>query len=105
MKIGPSYGPGKSTELGGIKSDSARPARGSGASASTGSSASSVQLSDMSSKLAEMEAIAAKSDPFDAQKVDAIKDAISEGRFKVNPEKVADKLIASVREMLGGTTR
>lgn len=33
-------------------------------------------------------------------KVDEIKQAISEGRFKVNAEKVADSLIESVRQML-----
>lgn len=37
----------------------------------------------------------------DAAKVEAIKDAIREGRFQVNAEAVADKLIESVRELVG----
>ena len=36
----------------------------------------------------------------DSAKVDEIKQAMSEGRFKVNTEKVADGLIESVRQML-----
>lgn len=37
----------------------------------------------------------------DVAKVEAIKDAIREGRFQVNAEAVADKLIESVRELVG----
>jgi negative regulator of flagellin synthesis FlgM len=40
--------------------------------------------------------------PFDAQRVDAIKSAISSGQFKVNPEAVADKVIASASQLLTG---
>ena len=40
----------------------------------------------------------------DSAKVDEIKQAISEGRFKVNADKVADSLIESVRQMLGAQT-
>ena len=36
----------------------------------------------------------------DQNRVDEIKQAMSEGRFKVDAEKVADGLIESVREML-----
>ena len=37
---------------------------------------------------------------FDAGRVEEIKDAMRKGRFKVNPEVVADKLLDSVRELL-----
>lgn len=37
---------------------------------------------------------------FDAAKVEAIKAAIADGSFKVDTAKVADKLIASVGELL-----
>lgn len=40
------------------------------------------------------------STPIDHAKVDAIKQAISEGRFKINPEKIADGLLASVKDTL-----
>jgi negative regulator of flagellin synthesis FlgM len=38
---------------------------------------------------------------FDAEKVQRISDAIRDGKFKVNPEAIADKLIANAQELLG----
>lgn len=40
---------------------------------------------------------------FDAEKVKRISDAIRNGQFKVNPEAIADKLIANAQELLGRT--
>ena len=37
---------------------------------------------------------------FDAAKVDAIRQAIREGRFTVNPEAIADRLIADAAALL-----
>lgn len=37
---------------------------------------------------------------FDSAKVDAIKAAIKEGRFKVNPEVISDRLIAEASALL-----
>jgi negative regulator of flagellin synthesis FlgM len=37
---------------------------------------------------------------FDGAKVERISKAISAGNFKVNPEAIADKLIASAKELL-----
>ena len=37
---------------------------------------------------------------FDSEKVAAIKAAITAGTFSVHPEKIADGLIASARELL-----
>ncbi len=42
---------------------------------------------------------------FDAQKVAEIRQAISEGRFQINPERIADGLLSSVREMLDQNRR
>lgn len=42
---------------------------------------------------------------FDADKVQRIAQAIKDGQFKVNPEAIADKLIANAQELLGKTTR
>jgi negative regulator of flagellin synthesis FlgM len=53
----------------------------------------SAQLQDIEKKLAQGEV-------FDAGRVEEIKQAISEGRFVVNPEKVADGLLETVRDLL-----
>jgi negative regulator of flagellin synthesis FlgM len=38
---------------------------------------------------------------FDTAKVERISEAIRNGQFKVNPEAIADKLIANAQELLG----
>ncbi len=68
------------------------------AAAPTGSSGSdsvqlSTQLQSINKNLASMEA-------FDAERVEKIRQAISEGHFTVNPEKVADRLLETVRELI-----
>jgi negative regulator of flagellin synthesis FlgM len=62
-------------------------------------SGAEVSLSSLSSKLQEIQA-SASADVVDIQRVSEIKQAIAEGRFKVNPERIADGLLSSVREML-----
>jgi negative regulator of flagellin synthesis FlgM len=42
---------------------------------------------------------------FDAEKVKRIAQAIRDGKFQVNPEAIADKLIANAQELLGKTSR
>lgn len=42
---------------------------------------------------------------FDAAKVDRISQAISNGSFKINPEAIADKLIANAQELLSKASR
>lgn len=39
--------------------------------------------------------------PFDQSKVDEVRRAIAEGRFPVDARKVADRLLADARELLG----
>ena len=53
----------------------------------------STQLQDIEKKLAHGEV-------FDAKRVEEIKQAISEGRFVVNPDKVADGLLETVRDLI-----
>ncbi len=43
------------------------------------------------------------SDVFNAEKVEAMKQAIASGSFQVNAEAIADKLLANAAEMLRGT--
>ena len=40
---------------------------------------------------------------FDSDKVQRISEAIRDGKFKINPEVIADKLIANAQELLGNT--
>ncbi|SDA11954.1 anti-sigma-28 factor, FlgM family [Nitrosospira sp. Nsp18] len=53
----------------------------------------SIQLQSIEKKLASVEV-------FDAVRVEEIKRAISEGRFTVNPDKVADGLLDTVRDLI-----
>lgn len=62
--------------------------------------AGNVTLSPMSAQLQSLEVKVAASNVFDAEKVDAIKSAITSGQFKVDSEKVADGLIETVRDLL-----
>ena len=59
-----------------------------------------IRISDLSSLLAVLESRFAADGAFDASRVEQIKSAMREGRFAVNPEAVADKLLESVRELL-----
>jgi len=68
--------------------------------ASTTSADSGVQV-DLSSAAARLLAGENENDSFDSAKVDRISQAISEGRFTVNAEAVADKLMANTQEVLG----
>jgi negative regulator of flagellin synthesis FlgM len=62
--------------------------------------AEKVQLSDLASRLNQLESQFSESD-FDVKKVEEVRAAIAEGRFKVNADAVGDKLLASVAELLG----
>lgn len=59
--------------------------------------ADSVTLSSGAQALAGSQAA---SGTFDAKKVEEIKAAIASGQFRVNPERVADGLIDTVKELI-----
>jgi negative regulator of flagellin synthesis FlgM len=62
---------------------------------------SSVQLSSAASGL-----MAATGTPeFDAAKVERMRQAIADGSFQVNPEAIADKLIANAQEVLAAVAK
>lgn len=63
--------------------------------------AASSERVDISSLSARLQEVGASETPVDAQRVAEIKQAIAEGRFQINPERIADGLLASVRDMLG----
>lgn len=55
---------------------------------------------DISSLSARLNEVGAGEMPADVQRIAEIKQAITEGRFQINPERIADGLLNSVREML-----
>lgn len=68
--------------------------------ASPESTEASVHLSAQSSQLQATNSGAASGSVVDAARVQEIKQAISDGSFKVNPEAVADRLIETVKELI-----
>jgi negative regulator of flagellin synthesis FlgM len=90
MKIGPL----ESSPVGAPATErKAQPALASGSAEAS----AQVALSPAATELA-----GAKADPaFDAAKVERIAQAIRDGKFVVNPEAIADKLIVNAEELLG----
>ncbi|HSQ03484.1 MAG TPA: flagellar biosynthesis anti-sigma factor FlgM [Burkholderiales bacterium] len=66
------------------------------------SGAEKVDLSPLSSQLQAVDPGQTTDGVFDAARVQEIKQAISEGRFKVNADVVADRLLETVKELLQG---
>jgi negative regulator of flagellin synthesis FlgM len=64
-----------------------------------------VKLSPLSSQLQALQGAQANGAVFETKKVEEIKLAISEGRFKVNSEKVADGLLETVKDLLNARKR
>ncbi len=93
MKIGPTDGNVPLIQVVGDKPASSKPAGPRPDAA--------ISFSNLSTQLHSLEANVASAGPVDMARVEAIKRAIQSGQFKVNPDLVADKLIASVKEMLG----
>lgn len=60
----------------------------------------SVQITSLSSQLQAMESSMDNVPIVDSARVEAIKLAISEGRFKINPEVIADSLLATVNDLM-----
>jgi negative regulator of flagellin synthesis FlgM len=59
-----------------------------------------VSLSPLAGSLRSGEAM-----PVNTARVQEIKQAIAEGRFKINPEAIADRLIESARELVNSNRR
>jgi negative regulator of flagellin synthesis FlgM len=58
-----------------------------------------VQVSDLAARLSQLETQFGSAE-FDAKKVEEVRAAIAEGRFKVNADALADRLLSSVAELL-----
>lgn len=66
-----------------------------------GAGSSTVAISTAASALLSgNDAVSAGTADFDQAKVDRISNAISRGQYKVNPEAIADKLLANAQELL-----
>jgi len=97
MKIDKMTPPLPATQIGEMapRSPNAKPA-----GTTTASSETSVHLGSSSAQLRSLENSMANTSVVNKEKVAAIKQAISEGRFQINDSKIADGLINSVKEML-----
>ena len=91
MKIGPLDNKPVASTTNTERKTAAPPAAGSA------EASAKVQLSPAASVLAQLSA-----DPaFDTAKVDRIAQAIRDGKFEVNADAIADKLIENAAELLG----
>jgi len=97
MKI---TGNGIKTPPAGITTDDKNPDARAGEAPSRAGTSSSVRLSTLSARMREIETRLGDTKVVDSARVAEIKQAIAEGRFKINPDVVADRLIDTVRELL-----
>jgi negative regulator of flagellin synthesis FlgM len=82
-----------------VSSGGARSGKSAGVATNSGGDAS-VQLSPLASQMQAIESGMANAPVVDAAHVAAIRQAIADGLFKVNPDVVADHLLATARELL-----
>lgn len=96
MKINSAVGSvGKIADGGSRPAAPQRPAAGP-----QGAQVGQVAISPLSARLQEIESSAASAPVVNTERVAEIRQAIAEGRFKVNPERIADGLLENVRQML-----
>ena len=96
MKVNNSLKPAATS---GVKDIKAR-ARTSRAPSGSGGSRESVQIQPRAAQLAALEAGLDNVDTIDSARVDEIRLAISEGRFEINAEAVASRLLDAAKEHL-----
>ena len=101
MKIDKSTPPLPASQIGEVspRAPNAKSSKGA-TEGNTAASATSVHLGTGNAQLHSLGQTVANASVVDVEKVAAIKQAISEGRFKVNNEVVADRLIDSVKELI-----
>jgi negative regulator of flagellin synthesis FlgM len=89
----------KSVTSGAVSGGGARTGKGAASAPSSGGG-ENVKLSPLSSQLQAIESSMADTPVVDSARVAEIRQAIAEGRFKVNPDVVADHLLQTARELL-----
>ena len=91
----------RSIQSGSVSEGQGRTGKAGAPSTQPGSSGGPhVELSSLGAQLAGIEATLGNVPVVDAQRVSEIKQAISDGRFKVNPDVIADRLLETVRELI-----
>ena len=90
----------KTLSSGALSGGAARSGKGAAGAPGSGGGGEHVQLSSLSSQLQSIEGSMANTPIVDSARVAEIRQAIAEGRFKVNPEVVADHLLQTARELL-----
>jgi negative regulator of flagellin synthesis FlgM len=97
MKIDPTM---KAPTLGAVPDERPRTTKHDAPSRQPG--AATVQVSSLASQLQSIDTGAEAGKSVDTSRVAKVKAAIAEGRYKIDPEKIADRLIESAREALRG---
>lgn len=93
-------GPQKSAD---ISSTGAENAAAAGAAAKPQATGAGVTVSVSASTSEALAGSGQSSDVFNADKVEAMKQSIADGSFKVNAEAIADKMLSNAAEMLGAS--
>ena len=88
----------KTPAIGAVKADKVR--KNSSPQGAVKVAGDRVELTSMAAQMQVLEASLASVEVFDAKRVDQIKQQISEGRFSVDPEIVADRLVAAVKDLV-----
>ena len=81
------------------KPSNIKPAQGKSTSSAKSTSSTPSAEVEIGGLLSQLQTSGAE-EVFDAAKVDAIKQAIAEGRFTINADAIAERLITSARELL-----
>lgn len=84
-----------------VRGDTRTASKAGSESSSSETRGESVDITAFSARLSTLEANLVSQPVIDEAKVSEIRQAIAEGRFSVNADAIADKLMASVKELLG----
>jgi len=90
----------KSVTSNAVQQEPGRPGKEPAADAGAAPVGTSVKLSSLSSQLQMIEKSFADTPVVDAARVAELKQAISDGRFTVNADAVADRLIETVQQLI-----
>lgn len=106
MKIDPTTPPLPASQIGELAPRaSIQKAAGNNGAGSNVNQGTSVNLGAATTQLRALEKDIANAPAVNTSKVDEIKQAISEGRFQVNPAAVAEGLINSVKDLISASQR